>query len=285
MSRGSLTLALAASLGALTLAACDGGAEAPPTVTVTDPAAPETSTSPETSTETTETTEDDEADETEQTDEQSGDAPESPSEDEADDDGSSDDADTETDTDSEDDSDSGDDSAQTPAKGGSATVAAPGTEVPQGEPAHLHVQAMQKGEASYGYAEVDSVMKSVRQGKESDWKQFENGEQMAGYVPWIVEVESTWTTTEGKPNANMLPAWRGVTSSGAEVLGAGGATGEWGDCELDVAEFEVGGTSEQCMVLPLPKGETLAGLTWHGDDYADADDNPYEDDPVVLRVK
>ena len=265
-------LVATAAVGAMALSACGGEETAQETVTVTesevggedsgedgDDASPSESTDDQSSESSSDaTTEEPAGEPSESTDDQS---PESSS-----------DADSESPSD-----DSG-------GQAGKDSVAEPGTTVAMGEPGILHVQALEEGEEYYGYGILEVTVEDVEEFDEEDWEQFENGEQMAGFVPWVVTVKQTRMSAEGNPNGNMMATFRGLTSNDREVVGVGG-TGTWGDCELEVPEFTSGATGTQCVVMPLPEGEDLTAITWHGDDYADGGtSSPYEDDPVVFEL-
>ncbi|MCT1385391.1 hypothetical protein M4D54_07090 [Brachybacterium sp. p3-SID1565] len=187
------------------------------------------------------------------------------------------------------------DDAQEPSDAGGATddqaggatdteLAAPGTEVPVGEAATIHVQVLEEGEEYYGYGVVSTTVTEIVEGDPAIIEQFDEDDQadLEGMTPWYVKAEHEILSFEGDPNADMTPSLEVQDAEGNRLtvgISFGGNLDD--DCDLQLFDqAEPGATASTCDVV-FTDGEPPARVAWEGDDKADGDDNPYEDAPVV----
>lgn len=176
-----------------------------------------------------------------------------------------------------------DDVEQAPTAGGE--LAAPGTQVAVGQPAVVHVQALEEGEEFYGYALVETTVTEIVEGDPALFAQFENAADFEGLVPYFVHAEHRILSIEGQPNSNMIPSLRGRLADGSEAGAAISFGGALSDaCPSEYFDEKVAGAvASTCIVALAQAGTPVTGATWHGDDYADGSmsENPYYDDPVA----
>lgn len=168
--------------------------------------------------------------------------------------------------------------------GADAELAAPGTEVPVGEAATIHVQVLEEGEEYYGYGVVSTTVTEIVEGDPAIIEQFDEDDQadLEGMTPWYVKAEHEILSFEGDPNADMTPSLEVQDAEGNRLtvgISFGGNLDD--DCDLQLFDqAEPGATASTCDVV-FTDGEPPARVAWEGDDKADGDDNPYEDAPVV----
>lgn len=173
---------------------------------------------------------------------------------------------------------------QTGASGADTELAAPGTQVKVGEPATIHVQVLEKGEEYYGYGVVSTTVTEIAEGDPSIIDQFDEDDKadLEGMTPWYVKSEYEILSFEGDPNADMTPSLEVQDAQGNRVTVGISFGGNLDDaCDLQLFdEAKPGATASTCTVV-FTDGEAPAQVAWEGDDKADGDDNPYEDEPVV----
>lgn len=188
-----------------------------------------------------------------------------------------------TEDDAQEPSDAGGDE-QAGGSGADAELAAPGTEIPVGEAATIHVQVLEEGEDYYGYGVVSTTVTEIVEGDPTIIEQFDEDDQadLDGMTPWYVKAEHEIVTFEGDPNADMTPSLEPQDADGNRLtvgISFGGNLDD--DCDLQLFDqAEPGATTSTCQVV-FTDGEAPARVAWEGDDKADGDDNPYEDAPVV----
>lgn len=191
-------------------------------------------------------------------------------------------------TDTQEPSDGGGDEAgtddQTGSSGADTELAAPGTQVTVGEPATIHVQVLEMGEDYYGYGVVSTTVTEIVEGDPAIIDQFDEDDRadLEGMTPWYVKAEHEILSFEGDPNADMTPSLEVQDAQGSRVTVGISFGGNLDDaCDLQLFdEAKPGATASTCTVV-FTDGEPPAQVAWEGDDKADGDDNPYEDDPVV----
>lgn len=163
-------------------------------------------------------------------------------------------------------------------------VSPPGTTLGVGDPATVHVQALEPGDEFYGFAVVETTVTAIERGDPAVFAQLDTPEDYIGKVPFFVRAEHVIRHAEGDPNASMTPVLFPVFDSGADADAAVTSNGFGDACgPQPFPEIATGQVATTCTVaLGEEGGEAVTAVQWRGDDYADGygKQNEYADNGI-----